>query len=277
MTEIVCPSRLSGRVRGMRVREEKILADRQLAKSGAQLDELLAACWEETTDPGPYVFATGRVDWSKVLQGDRFYALMQMRVATYGADYAFHVSCRNGACRTRIDWEVDLDKLIVRPLCDASRAALLAGNRFEAMLPDAGRRVWFKLLTGEDERKLARAAKHADGALSHVLELRVVEIEGVEARERRRFLEDLTMRDADALFDAFDASDCGVDTTIEIECPECLEVQDVELPFDQGFFLPGKGRSARRRDRQSSSPRSSSTTGARGSSSSSGNRTVEAA
>lgn len=275
MMEIVCPSGMRGRVRGMKVREEKILADRQLAKSGAQLDELLAACWEETIDPGPY--AGGRLDWSKVLQGDRFYALMQMRVATYGPDYAFHVGCSNAACRARIDWELDLGKLPVRALSEESREAFLAGNRLEAMLPDAGRRVWFKLLTGEDERKLARAGKGQDGALSLVLALRVVEVEGVDARERRRFLEDLTMRDADALFDAFDARECGVDTTIEIECPECLEVQDVELPFDQGFFLPGKGRSARRRDRQSSSPRSGSTSGARGSSSSSGDRTVEAA
>lgn len=50
---ITCPSGLQGRVRGMKVREESVLADRKLAKSGAQIDELLAACWEETLDAGP--------------------------------------------------------------------------------------------------------------------------------------------------------------------------------------------------------------------------------
>ena len=49
---ITCPSGLTGRVRGMKVREERILADRKLAKSGGQVDELLGACWEETLDPG---------------------------------------------------------------------------------------------------------------------------------------------------------------------------------------------------------------------------------
>jgi hypothetical protein len=44
-----------------------------------------------------------------------------------------------------------------------------------------------------------------------------------------------------------------VDTAIEVECPECFTVQEVELPFDRGFFLPGKARTARRRDRSSSS------------------------
>ena len=42
MSEIItCPSGLSGRIRGMKVREERILADRKLAKNGGQVDELL--------------------------------------------------------------------------------------------------------------------------------------------------------------------------------------------------------------------------------------------
>ena len=57
MSEIInCPSGLSGRIRGMKVREERILADRKLAKNGGQVDELLGACWEETLDAGPYDF-----------------------------------------------------------------------------------------------------------------------------------------------------------------------------------------------------------------------------
>ena len=101
---ISCPSGLTGRLRGMKVREERVLADRKLAKSGGQLDELLASCWEETLDPGPYHF-DGLADWSRVLQGDRFYALLQLRCLTYGPNYAFSVACGEDACRKRIDWE----------------------------------------------------------------------------------------------------------------------------------------------------------------------------
>jgi hypothetical protein len=53
-----------------------------------------------------------------------------------------------------------------------------------------------------------------------MLAFRVSEIEGVEARERRKVIEELTMRDADFLVDEFDRVDCGVDTAIEIECPD---------------------------------------------------------
>ena len=253
---ITCPSGLQGRVRGMKVREERVLADRKLAKSGGQVDELLAACWEETLDPGPYALAEGaKLDLGKVLQGDRFFALLMVRALTYGPEYAFGVSCRNDNCRARIDWEIDLTKLPVRNLSEESRAAFVSGNRFETTLPDAGKKVAFKLLTGDDERKLPALQRSApDKLLSAVLAYRVLEIDGVDAKAKRQFLEDLTMRDADFLVDEFDRVDCGVDTTIEIECPECFQTQEVELPFDKGFFLPGKDRTARRKARSSSSP-----------------------
>ena len=126
---ITCPSGLTGRVRGMKVREERILADRKLAKSGGQVDELLGACWEETLDPGPYDFGDKGIDWGAVLQGDRFYALLQVRALTYGPEYAFALGCQNDGCRARFEWELDLTELPVRPLTDESRAAFTDGNR----------------------------------------------------------------------------------------------------------------------------------------------------
>lgn len=237
----------------MKVREERVLADRKLAKSGSQLEELLTACWEATEERGPYDFGDTGVDWGAVLQGDRFFALLNIRALTYGPDYGFAVSCRN--CRARIEWEVDLTKLPARPLSPESRAAFIAGNRFETTLPEEGKRVWFKLLTGDDERKLPALQRAApDRMLSSVLAYRVLEVEGVDPKDKRAFLEDLTLRDADFLVDEFDRVDCGVDTTIEVECPECREVQDVDLPFDSAFFLPGKERTARRKARSASSP-----------------------
>lgn len=251
---ITCPSGLSGRIRGMKVREERILADRKLAKRGGQMDRLLAACWEESLDVGPYDFGDKDIDWGLVLQGDRFYALLQLRTLTYGPEYAFAVNCQNEACRARVEWELDLHDLPCRPLSDHSRTAFEQGNRFETTLPGAGARVWFRLLTGADERKLPQLRRNAgERLLSAMLAFRVVEVEGVDARDKHRFIEDLTMRDADFLMDEFDRVDCGVDTTIEIECPECLATQDVDLPFDRTFFMPATQRTARRRDRSNSS------------------------
>jgi hypothetical protein len=236
-TTITCPSGLTGKIRGMRVREERILADRQLAKSGAQTDALLAACWQDTLDPDLYALNDGALDWLKVLSGDRFYALLQLRIATYGPSYAFSVPC--SSCRAKIDWEIDLSELPVKKLPEPSRASFAAGNRFETTLPDGSRKLWFKLMLGDDERKLPQLRRSApDRVLSALLAHRVLEVEGIEAREKRRFLEDLSMADATQLFHEFDEADCGVETKINIECPECGAEQEIELPFGREFFLP---------------------------------------
>ena len=116
MSEIInCPSGQTGSNRGMKVREERILSDRKLAKAGGQVDGLLSACWEETVDTGPYDFGDSEIDWAKVLQGDRFYALPQVSALTHGPEYAFAVSCQADACRTRIEWELDLGARPCRP------------------------------------------------------------------------------------------------------------------------------------------------------------------
>ena len=252
MSEIItCPSGLQVRIRGMKAREERILADRKLARSGGQLDQVLKACTEELVDAGPYAFAGDDVDWSRVLQGDRFFALLQVRVLSYGPEYAFSVPCEERACRARIEWELDLTELPVRPLSDESRAAFLAGNRFETVLPDAGKRVVFRLMTGADEQKLTRLRRQAgDRPITTMLGFRIDEIEGVEARDKLRFVEDLAMADVTHLLGELDRVDCGVETEIDVECPECLATQPVELPFDRGFFLPDP-----RRDRKRSSRR----------------------
>ena len=253
---IECSSGLIGRIRGMKVREERILADRKLAKDGGQIDELLSSCWQETIEPGPYTLAEGgKLDPAKILQGDRFFALLMVRALTYGPQYAFAISCSNNNCRARFEWEIDLTKLPVRKLPEQSRDAFVAGNRFVTTLPDVGRRVTFKLLTGEDERKLTTLQRSSpDKLLSGVLAYRVLEIDGVEPKAKRQFIEELTMSDADFLVDEFDRVDCGVDTTVEIECPECLRTQEVELPFDQTFFMPGRSRTARRKARSNCCP-----------------------
>ena len=239
---IVCPSGLSGEIRGLKGKEGKLLADRGAAKSGAVFEKLLSGCWLATTDPGVYFISDeAPIDWSKVLVADRFYTLLQIRVLTFGDEYSFSVQCQNPGCRERFEWELRLKDLPVRMLSDAAKAAFRAGNRFETTLPRDGRKVWFRLMTGADEHRAASALKASrDGMLLTALAQRIVEIEGVKPEEKRRFLDEMEMADAAALLDQFDAVDGGVETSIEVECPSCLGIHEVDLPFERGFFLPRK-------------------------------------
>jgi hypothetical protein len=239
-THIVCPSGLAGEIRGLKGKEGKLLSDRAAARAGATFEKILAGCWVATTDPGIYDFPdSGAVDWSKVLVADRFYTLLQIRAQTFGNEYAFSVQCQSPACRERFEWSLNLHELPVVPLSGAAKAAFKAGNRFETTLPRDGRKVWFRLMTGADEVRAASLLRAGrDGMLITALALRICEIENVSDHERRKFLDELDMADAAALLDQFDQADAGVETTIEAECPACLGVQDVELPFERSFFLP---------------------------------------
>ena len=237
---ITCPSGLSGEIRGLKGKEGKLLADRAAAKSGVTFDRILAGCWLATIDSGIYPLGESEaLDWSKVLVADRFYTLLQIRSLTFGDDYAFQVQCQSHGCRERFEWELNLKDLPVRVLSDEARAAFKNGNRLETQLPRDGRKVWFRLMTGADEVRAATALRAGrDGMLLTALAMRIVEIEDVKAEEKRRFLDDMELADAAALLDRFDEADGGVETSIEVECPVCGGVQDVQLPFERGFFLP---------------------------------------
>jgi hypothetical protein len=239
-THIFCPSGLAGEIRGLKGKEGKLLSDRTSARAGATFEKILAGCWVATTDPGIYDLpADGPLDWSKVLVADRFYTLLQIRARTFGDEYAFSAQCQSQACRERFESTLNLQELPVVPLSEAAKAAFKAGNRFETALPHDGRKVWFRLMTGADEVRAASVLKAGrDGTLLTALALRILEIEDVPDHDKRKFLDDMEMADAAALLDQFDQADGGVETTIEVECPSCLGVQDVQLPFERGFFLP---------------------------------------
>lgn len=245
-THVICPSGLAGNVRGLKIKEGSLFTDRKLARQGLIVDRVLERCWLETVDPGPYDFGDKGMDWGKVLQGDRFHALVQVRVATYGSKYAFGLTCQNESCRQRFEWEFDLLDLPVKKLPDESIEVFRNGNRFETVLPSAGKKVWFRLLTGDDERKIPALRQRSEGNLMTALfAFRIAEIEGVKPQEKTRFIEELELSDAMFLRSEFDRADCGVDTAIEVECPHCASVQEVELPFERTFFMAETGKKTR--------------------------------
>jgi len=263
--EIVCPSGLAGKVRGFKAKEAAMLADTKALREGATYESILSACWLETTDPGPYAWLKAEegapkpaVDWMKALACDRFWSLLKIRAATYGDEYVFTLSCQNVDCKAKIDWELNLSDLPVKQLPQTSRVVLAAGdNEFSTTLGD-GKACKFRLQTGAGEVGAARLLRQASGrlgtgrgaALIQVLASRIVEVEGIGKKKNVRdanepdplieYLGDLEMVDLIDLTETLDEADGGVETTINVECQECLLEQRVELPLGVEFFLPKK-------------------------------------
>ena len=243
--QITCPSGLACTVRGLKTKEADILASSQGAKQmPATLNKILTACVESIEDTGPY---KAPINWDAVLAGDRIYLLLMIRKATLGPKYLFKAQCGGSSCNNRFEWEVDLNDLPIIQFTPEQRAAFVSGNRFETTLDD-GTAVFFRLPTGADEKKaIALKAQHKDSLVTLALRMRIAEIDGVASQDMRKFVENMGLGEANNLIEKFDEVDCGVETTIEIECPECYSESDVTLPFDRAFFFPSQQSRQRKR------------------------------
>jgi len=245
--QVTCPSGMVCTVRGLKTKEADILANASGAKKmPAMINKLLTAAVETVEDHGPY---SAPLDWDRVLVGDRTYLLLQIRKATLGAEYLFKAQCGAGGCNNRFEWEVNLDDMPVSSLTDAQRAAYKNANRYETALLD-GTPVFFNLPVGADEKRaLALKSQHRDSLVSLSLRMRIEEIQGVNKNDMRKYIEEMPLGVANDLIGKFDEVDCGVETTIEIECNECYALSDVTLPFDQNFFFPTQSSSRKRKQR----------------------------
>jgi len=229
---------MTGTIRGLKGKEMRLLSDRRKARSGELFDDLLHACWLQVDDPGPYrLDASGSPTWLDVLSGDRFHILIQLRQATYPEElYSFPTQCTAPACGEPFQWEVSLDELPVRMLSEDSLRRFKEGIPFEATMDDT--LVKFELSIGRHERKGAKFAKGNNADVMRVLAQRIVSVDGVDQKELVAWLDDRELSEHRDLLQAMDAVDCGVETAIEVQCPECGNIQKESLPFGPAFFMP---------------------------------------
>ena len=235
--EIVCPSGLRGVVRGLTVGESQILSDRKAARTAMITDNILNKCWEETLAPGPYDLVDGRMDWDKALVGDRAYAILMIRVATYGPSYDFRVTCPT--CGEPVDCSINLEELPVKNFKEDSLAQWKAGNRFQ--IPFGDHKISFRLIDGTLQREAQRNLKNTNNPLAASLAMRILDVEGEP--NKMQYLRNLPMGTALELIDRLDEHDCGIDTEVEGDCYNCGSFFEIELPFGKGeFWKPQKRR-----------------------------------
>lgn len=236
--EVTCPSGLQVRMRGMKVKDEQLFANRKLAQSGRIISELLRACYEETVSPGPYAF-DGAPIWDQVLSSDRTYLLVQIRVASYGAEYEFRVTC--DACKHMYGWAIDLNDMDVIPVSEAGLHHAKTGESLPVTLPD-GLVVQCRLLTGDDEMFIANLGfKDEHKVLTYSLARRIVSLNGKDRfKSIMSELEELPAIAGDDLWNQTDDLEGGVETGFDVECPKCGSPQQVTLPFEAGFFSTKK-------------------------------------
>jgi hypothetical protein len=231
------PSGAKLEVRSLTGKESKILSDKDAAKNGTFMDKILSACTVGVVANGPYRVEEGKAfDWMQALLGDRYYAILQIRVASLGELYSFKVQCREDHCRKLWEHEINLiEHLPVQRLSPEAQATFAGGNEFTTVDGNS-KTIKYRLPIGKDEHLAAKFKGGFDGAFIPALRQRIISIEGEP--DVRLYLERCEWSKLLELLAALDENNCGVKTDIEIECPECGAIQELQLPFTTAFFAP---------------------------------------
>jgi len=240
--DVTLPSGLRGVMRGLKVKEQNMLADQREHKVGDAPYRVLGSVWLRTLDTGPYeglegarraINDDGTIDWHRVLLGDHFSAFMQCMSASFPGKYEFDVPCQR--CAKTVKWQVDPRELPTRALPRESFEQFKTDNRFTTMI--AGAEVAFRLQTADiQERMEAAVARSPDERASMSFMMQLISVSGVDARNIREWVLDLDAADSMALRSAMDAADCGVVTRIDVQCQACGRQQEVDIPFGRDFF-----------------------------------------
>ncbi|NPV54509.1 MAG: hypothetical protein HPY71_13505 [Firmicutes bacterium] len=208
----------------MKVREQNLLVDKKRIRDGSAIDEVLSSC-----------ILTPGYDPKELLVGDRLALLNHLRTITYGSEFIFRVNCD---CGESFLWKEDLNALKIKYL----DPPLPYGEDriFEVKPPSLGRKVKIRLLKGKDEKRMRGIRFEGDSAMfSGLLRLITVEVEG-EKILSAKFFDDLDADDMDYIMSEWREHDCGVDTTVQVECPNCGRIQEIDIPIfsERSFFLP---------------------------------------
>lgn len=264
---VALPSGCKAEIRPIRIAEENLLAaaqSRRNANAARVLEQVLDACVVGIAEPGPYPFLQpgDRADWRRMLSGDKFVAMLELRKVSYRDGHllpALGIECPNSACPP-FDVSIDLDADVIRRDLTAENAAkLVAGEPFVCTIDD--KKVTFVLGTGATEemaRKLV--AQHPERRMAAGLRSRILDVDGVERRDILDWIDGangaskrfpgLSSQDGEDLRDALDLVECGIDTSVDVACPQCGRSFTVELPFDSGFLMPSRGILERQRQRR---------------------------
>lgn len=233
------PSDLVVTLREFKVSDENLLANPKSIRKGTATNDLLNAITVELVDPGPYDFSNSanRVNWAKVLQGDRMVTLKENRVLTWGPEVPASQTCPR--CRTPKTHSLDLNEFPVKKLPESSKDHVSTGTPLAVTLPISGKVVRFKLLRGEDDKGLSKIQKARENELaSALMRFRIVEVEGVSQADLTPWIEDMSGADSSFLRAAFEEADCGLEQEVEWTCDTCDYVWLDDVRLDKDFLFP---------------------------------------
>jgi hypothetical protein len=218
-------------IRAMTGEEEQILATPRWVKKGKAIDMIFRRCIKEP------------IDTELLLSVDRTHLLIFLRGISYTPEYDVEIKCPN--CQMKFAHVIELNDLDVN-LCPEDYGP----EKLSGTLPASGFKYNFRLATGADEQEIAAYRERRisqwgdqgdDDTLLYRTALLLEDIEGVTMKkELALLLKKLPIQDVAHLRNEINQPPFGVDTTLPILCPSCMEEFKIDLPLETNFFFPKK-------------------------------------
>lgn len=210
-------------VREISGHEEDMLGSKAIP-GGKKLAALLTRCTEQV---GPF---SSKEKIAEIIQdlpvGDRVFLLFAIRRVTLGDMYPFEEKCPE--CERMSVYTVSLAEMEIKKMPTPEKRV------YDIKLP-SGKTARFHVMTGREEEKMQNLDKSLDGvSLALLARLDLLDDKPPTLAE----VKGLGMRDRNALRDAFQEVEGGVETSVEVTCSACGHEFEREMSVDRSFFSP---------------------------------------
>ena len=215
-------------IRFMTAKDEDILTSKALLKSGLAIDRFISN-----------ILVDQSINVDTLYVADKNAIMIAARITGFGAEYTTHMKCP--ACAQTSENSFDLND--VTPYYGDEERELSSDGTFTIELPTTKVQAQLKLLTGEEERKLASLAESKakknlpETTSTDQLKSIIVSLNGQTERSTiNKFCDLMPAPDSRFLKRVYRSTAPGVDMKSHFACSACGHEQEVEIPLTADFF-----------------------------------------
>ncbi len=214
----------------MSAKEEDLLANQQLIKSGKVLDKLMEA-----------LIVDKSIRTEDILIPDKNAIFIGIRQFSYGSSYPVTITCPQCSAQNKVD--INLSELRYKPFDFDNHPK--GQNNFSFKLPNSGIVVTYKLLNQLDEKsidaeleQIKKINRENTAELTTRLKYLLTSVDNNSDRTViRKFVEEkLSARDSLALRKHMKEHNPDVDMTFDFKCSDCNQERRVDVPINAGFL-----------------------------------------
>ncbi len=203
-------------------REEELLTNQRLIKSGEAINQVLLNCIKRIGENKSLTMD----DILNLLSGDRLFVLVKLRQISLGDTVDLELICPG--CKEPSFITVNLEELPVTPYPEE--------REFIFKLPVSKKQVKFSYLNGHKEKQLASLK---EPSLTSAMLSRIISVDGQPPN--KKIVTDLPLRDRSELRREMLKVDAGIDTEVETICQGCGNRIKARLEAEPNFLFPNLG------------------------------------